>query len=352
MMKWTEDTVLEVICMKVLMIGGTGTISTSITRLLLEQDIELTLYNRGKHPAKHPGRWKHIRGDRKDYPRFEDRMREGEKYDCVIDMFCFSPEDAESCARAFKGRIGQLIFCSTVDVYAKPASRYPITEAEPRLGKYPYASNKIKCEDILLDAHERREMAVTIIRPAHTYCEEGRILFSLGNTDSQLHRMRNGKPLVVHGDGTTFWVSCHADDVAGAFVNAVGNGRAYGKAYHAAGEEWLTWNRRYEIAAQVLGVSDLRLVHIPTDVLARISPQLSRSTVQNFSGHNIFDNAAAREDLGFRYTIPWEQGVRQIIDWLDRNGAAPDEAIDAAEDRIITAWEKHTADMATLADIG
>jgi nucleoside-diphosphate-sugar epimerase len=325
------------------MIGGTGTISSSISRLLLEEKAELTLYNRGKHPVELKGSWKHIQGDRKDYRRFEDQMQEGEKYDCVIDMYCFSPEDAHSAVRAFQGRTGQLIFCSTVDVYSKPASRYPITEEEPRRGKYPYAYNKIKCEDILLNAHRRGDMTVTILRPAHTYCEKGRILFTLGHTDGQLARLKRGKPVVVHGDGSGFWVSCHADDVARAFVNAIGNQRAYGKAYHAAGEEWLTWNRRYEILAGVLGIADLRLVHIPTDVLARLAPKLSRATVQNFSGHNIFDNSAAREDLDFRYTIPWRQGVRQIIE--SGNGGVPDEATDAAEDRIIAAWENHVDNL-------
>ena len=157
---------------------------------------------------------------------------------------------------------------------------------------------------------------------------------------AQLSRIRRGLPFVVHGDGTSLWTSCHADDVARAFVNAVGNATAFGKAYHAAGEEWLTWNRIYRTAAEVIGAPPPRTVHIPSDALAKLAPDLSRGAVQNFSGNNIFDNTAAKRDLGFRYTIPWKEGFRRMSEWLDRNEDLEDEAVDRVESRIIAAWEE------------
>ena len=111
--------------MRVLIIGGTGIISTGITRQLVERNDDVVLYNRGQTSSLVEGDYMTITGNRKNFPVFEKQMQEAGAFDCVIDMFCFLPEEAESAVRAFKGRTGQYIFCSTVDVYTKPAITYP-----------------------------------------------------------------------------------------------------------------------------------------------------------------------------------------------------------------------------------
>ena len=53
----------------------------------------------------------------------------------------------------------------------------------------------------------------------------------------------------------------------------------------------------------------------------------------------------AREDLGFRYTISWVEGVKRAVSWLEqyqKNGIADDSLID---DRIIAAWSQIEADI-------
>ena len=158
--------------MNVLIIGGTGLISSPMAQLFLERGDQVTHYNRGKadiYPV--PAEVRQIQGDRTDYPTFERQMQEAGHFDVVIDMVGYLPEDGESVVRAFAGRTGHFIFCSTVDVYQKPATRYPITEAEPYGGLNAYSTRKIKIEKTLLAAHERGDFPVTIIRPAHTYGE-------------------------------------------------------------------------------------------------------------------------------------------------------------------------------------
>ena len=202
------------------------------------------LYNRGKREAALPKGWKHIAGDRKDFSAFEVHMADAGLFDCVIDMVCYLPEEAESAVRAFKGRSGQYIFCSTVDVYTKPAAAYPITEAAERLPleKFPYAYNKARCEELLFAAHERGDLVVTSIRPGHTYGEGGNnLLHALGSGNYHVDRLKKEQPIIVHGNGTSFWPTCHRDDVSVAFVGAVGNENASGRGYHVAGEEWMTW---------------------------------------------------------------------------------------------------------------
>ena len=332
--------------MKILIIGGTGLISTAITRQLLERGDDVTLYNRGKSEARIPDGAKFLHGDRKQYAAFEAQMAEAGAFDCVMDMVGFHPDDAESAIRAFKGRIGHFIFCSTVCVYGGPASRYPIREDEPHLPTGGYGANKSRCESLLLEAGERGEFAATILRPSQTYGEGGTIVHSMGGRTTYLDRIRKNRPIVVHGDGACLWAACHIDDVGRGFVGAAGNPKAYGKSYNLTGEEWMTWNRYHEGVATALNAPAPKLVHIPTDLLAKVAPKRFGISIDIFQYPSIFDNSAAMADLGFRYTIPWVEGVKRTVAWLDERGKVEDCAIDPFEDNLIAAWERLGANLA------
>jgi nucleoside-diphosphate-sugar epimerase len=325
--------------MKVLMIGGTGQISRAITRRLLAAGDDLTLYHRGKTTVDSLAGYRTIQGDRQDLPNFELQMKAAGSFDCVIDMVCFKPEEAESLVRAFGGRIGQLILCSTAAVYQRPASRYPITETEPLHPTSSYGRDKARCEQILMAAQEKGDLNVTILRPANTYGPGGDLIYTLGWGNAFLDRIRKGKALVSPGDGSSLRAYCHAEDVARAFVSAAGNVRTFGQAYHVTGEEWLTWDRYFGLIAEVMGVTLPRLVHIPCEVLYAMAPDRLADVVENYQFNNIFDNQAARIDLDFRYTVKFSDGVRQTIAWLDENQRIKDSDEDPFDDTIIAAWD-------------
>ena len=326
--------------MKILIIGGTGLISTPMTHFLLDRGDEVTLYNRGDTESRVPKGTKTIRGDRTEYAAFKAQMEEADSFDCVIDMVGYAPGDGESVVRAFRGRIGQFIFCSTVDVYQKPATRYPYVETEPYGGLNDYGRNKVIIEKTLLAAHERGDFPVTIIRPAYTYGDTRGILYPLAPSAIYHERLRKGEPIIVHGDGSSLWVACHVEDVARAFVGATQNETAFGKTYHTTGEEWMTWNQYHEGVAEALGAPPPTFVHIPTDLLMTIAPNRAASIGDNFQFNNIFDNRAAREDLGFRYTIPWVPGVKRTIDWFERYGKPGRLTDDGFHDQLISAWRQ------------
>ena len=326
--------------MRILVIGGTGLISSAITRHLLERGEDVTLFNRGQTRGSIPPGSHRILGERRDYAAFEARMAEASHFDCVIEMIGMVPEDAESLVRAFAGRTDQLIFCSTTDVYRKPACQYPVLENEPRLSTYAYGQNKARCEDILMEAHHRGDFKVTIIRPGPTYGEGTGIFSTFGRTTTQIDRIRKGKPLIVHGDGSTLTVVCHVDDLGRAFADAIGSQKAFGKAYHATGEEWLTWHRYHELVAEAIGAPAPTFVHIPTDILTQIAPGRARRCFENYQHHNIYDNSAARTDLGFRYVVRWKEGVCRAVTWLDEHGQMENSDDDPFDDQVIAAWEE------------
>lgn len=332
--------------MKILIVGGTGVISTAITRELLERGEDVTLYNRGQTETRFSGRYKIIQGDRFDYPTFEYQIADTGTFDCVIDMITFTPEHAESAVRTFKGRTDQYIFCSTVNVYTKPAASYPITENAPRLQTNDdYGLNKARCEDIFRRAQEDGDFNVTLMRPAHTYDDTGAIIHTFGWRTSFLDRIRRRKPIVIHGDGSSFWVTCHAKDVGHAFVQAVGNEATYGKAYHVTGEEWMTWNTYHQKVAEAMDVPLPDIVYVPTDLLRRIDPERFNLTVTNLYGNTIFDNSAAKTDLDFKITVPWLDGARRTINWLESNGRIENSDDDPYYDRFVEQWNQASSMM-------
>ena len=326
--------------MKTLIVGGTGLISTVITHLLVQRGDDVTVYNRGTTETPLPPNAKRILGDRKNYDEFESRMAE-QRFDCVIDMVCFAPEDAKSAVRAFNGRIGQYIFCSTTEVYHKKDSFYPIREDHDRKPSpsFPYGFNKCKCENTFIAAHERGDFQLTIIRPAYTY-GKGSIIHTLGWGTYYLDRMRKGKPIIVHGDGTSIMATCYKDDTAAAFAGAAGNKKAFGKMYNVSGDELMSWDLFHRKVAEGMGAPDPKLVHIPSDLLRKLVPKEYLMFLNILQYSSIYDNSAAKNDLGFRYNTPWVEGVRRTVAGIDESGGFEDCDKFPFYDRIIRAWER------------
>lgn len=326
--------------MRVLIVGGSGLISQYITRQLLERGDEVVWFNRGQSrcAVDLPAQPRTLVGDRHNESEFEAAVRGNGPWDAVIDMIGYQPAEVASLLRAVEGVAAHLVFCSTVDVYAKPYPILPVREDSPLGPSNPYSAGKIASEALVTAAHDAGRIAATILRPAHTY-GEGRSFFgSYMNGGLYLDRLRRGKPILVHGDGQSLWTACHGDDVARAFVGALDNPRARGRAYHVTAEEWLTWNRYHELAAEALGAPAPTLVHVPSTLLARLNPGRCGICLENFQFDNIFDNGAAKADLGFRYTISFVEGVARIAAWLEAHGGLPDSDGDTGEDRLIDAW--------------
>jgi nucleoside-diphosphate-sugar epimerase len=330
--------------MKVLLIGGTGLISTAITRTLVERGDDVTHFNRGQNSA--PANVQTIQGDRTKHATFEQQMQQAGTFDCVIDMVGYTPQDARSAVRAFAGRTGHYVFCSTVDVYDKDEATYPQRESAPRAGRNNYGRDKVLCEEILEAAQEGGAFPLTILRPAQTYRDGSLIIFAFGGGHAWVDRLRKQQPIIVHGDGTSLWCAAHADDVGPAFARAAGNPTAFDKAYNVTGEEVLTWNDMYRKAARVLGAPEPQLVHIPTDFLIQAAPGQAAIVAENFSHPNIFDNSAAQRDLDFGYTVSFAEGVRRGLQWQQADGKIETaESADPTHDQIIRMWQRLTAQV-------
>jgi len=330
--------------MHVLFIGGTGLISTAIARQLLEAGHKVTLFNRSQSESRLPPGAETIMGDRKDYAAFEQTFAD-KSYDVVVDMVAFHPDDSASAIRAFAGRCGQFIHCSTVCVYSGPVAQIPTTETEPYHSLGSYGKDKIVCELLLLQAFEDQRFPVTIMRPSHSYGEGGDIIRSVGPGNTFIDRLRKAKPLLVQGDGNSLWAACHVDDVARGFIATMGNGRCLGEAYNIAGDEWFTWNQYHDQVAEVCG-GTFSPVHIPTDTLRRLAPGLTGSTHDILQWPSVFDNSKLKRDTDYAgQTVSFKEGTRRTLAWLEANGRLKDSDADDYEDRLIAAWRAKTGEL-------
>lgn len=330
--------------MKTLIIGGTGVISTAVAQWMIDRGDEVTLLNRGVTPARLRGPFRALQGDRTDRPAFEAVLHKSGPWECVIDMVCSEPDDAAGAARALRGRTAQFIFCSTTNVYPKPADHYPVPE-DHRLGAaYKNGIDKARCEAIHRAAEADGAYRTTIVRPGHTFGEGGSILGSLGGQpDTLLDRMRQGRPVVVHGDGNGLWSALHAEDVAQVFAGAAGNPVALGRTYHATGTEWVTWNQYHARIADALGVPLPELVHIPADCLARLAPERAAQCVRSLQYPGIYDMTAARTELGFEARLSIVDAMRRTTLWLEARGGFVPWQSDPGYDRLIEEWKRRLA---------
>ncbi|QLH79076.1 NAD-dependent epimerase/dehydratase family protein [Halosimplex rubrum] len=325
--------------MDVLIIGGTGLISTGIARQAVDAGHDVTAFHRGETDADLPEAVAHVHGDRNDDERLAEVAEEVDP-EVVIDMVCFSPEQAESAVEAFAG-VEQFVFCSTVDVYHRPLDANPATEEAARHPPVSdYGADKADCEDIFFEAGGDA-FETTVIRPWSTYGEGGPVIHTMGWGTYYLDRVRTGEPIIVHGDGATLWGPCHRDDVAGAFVEAIGNETAYGEAYHVTSEEVISWNQYHEYVAEAMDAPEPELVYIPTDKLVEAVPDRTDPLVDHFQYSTVFDNSKAKRDLDFEYTVSFREGVERTIDDLRRRDAI-DDADSENDGEIIAAWRDAT----------
>ncbi len=324
--------------LKVLFIGGSGVISSACSRVAVESGIELFVLNRGRSTGRAlPAGATLLRADIRDTQSVRDEIKDLD-FDAVVDWVAFTPGHVRADIDLFGGRTGQYVFISSASVYQTPPARVPVTESTPlRNPFWQYSRDKIACEDMLVTAYREQGFPATIVRPSHTY-DQTLVPFDGGWT--VLGRMLAGKPVIVHGDGTSLWTMTHHHDFARAFVPLLGHPRTLGEAIQITSDDVLTWNQIAETLAASLGVT-ARLVHVPSDAIAAAEPDWGAGLLGDKAHSMVFDNAKLRSIVpGWRAVIPFEQGAREIAGWYlaDPARQVTDASLDAVMDKLAAAW--------------
>ena len=324
--------------MKVLFIGGTGTISSACSRLAVARSIELYLLNRGKTARPIPEGAQVLHGDIRD-PASVERVLGDATFDAVVNWVSYTPEHVEADIELFRDRTDQYIFISSASAYHKPILSLPITESTPLYTPYwAYSRAKIACEERLVQAYREDQFPVTIVRPSHTY---DKTRLPLDGRYTVIDRMRKGKKVIVHGDGTSLWVLTHHKDFAKGFVGLLGNPHAVGDVFHITSDEVLTWNQIFTILAHEAG-AEPRLVHVPSECIAAFDPAWGAGLLGDKTHSVIFDNTKIKRLVpDFAATIPFSKGAEEILAWFDADPARQvvEDDVNHLQDRIIAAYE-------------
>jgi nucleoside-diphosphate-sugar epimerase len=302
---------------KILFIGGTGTISTAISKILIAQGHDLYLLNRGKRNDALPEGAHTLIADINDETTVANQIR-NEEFDCVADFIAFVPEHLQRDYRLFKGKTKQFIFISSASAYQKPLSDYRVTEATLLANPYwKYSRDKIACEEYLIKLYREEGFPVTIVRPSYTYDERNVPLGVHGanGTWSVIRRMIEGKPVIIHGDGTSLWTMTHNSDFAKGFTGLIGNIRALGEAVQITSDETLTWNQIYQCIARALNVP-LKAVHVSSEFLAAAGPyDFYGGLLGDKAVSVVFDNTKLKRLVpDFVATKRFDQGVKETIE--------------------------------------
>ena len=334
--------------MKALFIGGSGTISAAIVRRLSEElNWDVYLLNRGNRDLGDLKNVTQITADINDEEDVLEKLGD-ETFDVVSEFIGFTVDAVERDYRLFKDRTKQYIFISSASAYNKPAADYVITEGTTLANPYwEYSRNKIACEEFLMEKYRKEGFPVTIVRPSHTYDERSIPLGVHGKNGSfqVIKRMLEGKPVIIHGDGTSLWTLTFNEDFAVGYTALMGNSHAYGEAFQITGDETLTWNQIYQTIADALGV-ELNAYHISSEYLSEVGDKFGFDFEGSLVGDKavsvVFDNSKLKRIAPEMKTyIPFSEGVRITLDYVlsHEECQIEDPVFDSWCDRVIVALE-------------
>ena len=333
--------------MKVLLIGGTGTISSAIADNFREKGWDVWLLNRGNGNVQGVNR---IICDINDEAQAMEKLKT-HSFDAVADFVIFKKEQAESRYRIFKGKTRQYIYISSASVYQKPPSDYRINEGTPHANPFwQYSRDKIACEEFFINKYREEGFPVTIVLPSHTYDDKKVPVGVHGAKGSWqvIKRMLDGKPVIIHGDGTSLWTMTNSIDFAEAFAGLIGNIHATGEMVQITSDESLTWNQVYQTIAEILGVP-LKAMHISSEFLSNTGRYDFRGSLLGDKANSVvFDNAKLKRLVpGFTTKIRFDQGAARSIKYLlsHKELQIEDPEFEVWCDRVIAAQEKALASL-------
>ncbi|WP_125773157.1 NAD-dependent epimerase/dehydratase family protein [Antribacter gilvus] len=320
----------------ILFIGGSGIISAASVARAVRLGHRVTVLNRGRSTTRPlPGEVETLTADASDGDAVAAALGDRE-FDVVAQFRAFTPDHVARDVAQFSGRTGQYVFISSASAYQTPPARLPVTESTPLHNPFwQYSRDKIACEDLLVRELRENGFPATIVRPSHTY---DRTLLPTTGAWTDVARMRAGRPVVVHGDGSSLWTLTHTDDFAVGFVGLLGNPFAVGDMFHVTGTHAPTWDQIYRWLGAAAGVPEPELVHVASETIARVLPEVGPGLLGDKAHSMVFDAAKVKALVPeFGTTITYDQGAVEQIEWFDAHPGAQvaDPELDAAFDRLV-----------------
>jgi len=318
--------------MKVLIIGGNGNIGYHCTMESLKLGHKVWSINRESNSFEHRKLYSdtiNLRILNIDIRNvllvretlINEGFDENNKFDVIVDFTCMKSEHANSAIRLFNKITNHYIFISSTAVYKRPYKEIFANESSELdyNTKWGYAYNKIQCEEIFKDAYKNIRFPVTIIRPAYTY--DTTIPYAIGHDKGWTicHRIIDGKPIILLGDGISLWSLSHSNDIAKAIISLFEISKSISRTFHITSDEYLTWKEITEIIANELNVSILNIVYVPTEYFVRNKLDVGIHLHHHRMWNDLYDNSRINKIIYWKPKIKFKDGIKETIKWFDED---------------------------------
>ena len=326
--------------MHVLIIGGTGNISWRLAVAAIETGWKVTILNRGGRERVRrlaPPSSNTIVSDINDQTATRQILG-SDVFDVVVDFLCFGAAHALRSIDYFSQRTSHYIFISTTALYDREIARTPLTESSPVIGSgWTYALGKLQAEQTFLDARNRNGFPVTILRAGHTY--DTIFPDAVGTGDwTNPWRLLNGRPIVLHGDGTTLWTLTHSIDFANGIIELLRKNVAPGEIFQLTSDETYTWREITSEVCRAIGVSGSSTICYRTaEEIASVSSKLGAGILGHKMWCDIYDNRKFKAACPlWRAKVSLEEGLRETVRYYASDGKLlmPDATLNVALDQI------------------
>ena len=203
------------------------------------------------------------------------------------------------CELGRKGLYQTLIHCSSSEAYGS-AAYVPMDEDHPLLARTPYAAAKAAA-DLLEQSYQHTfGLDATIVRPFNNYGPRQNDQNYAGIIPIVVHRILEGKPPLIYGDGEQTRDYSFVKDVVDGMVRVVRTDAARGGVINLASGEEVTVNRL------VRGIAAAMNYHGPI----LYGPERPGDVRRHLA-----DVSRARALIDYRPQTVLEDGLRQTVAW-------------------------------------
>jgi nucleoside-diphosphate-sugar epimerase len=277
--------------------------------------------NRGRSENPFKNQITTLTADINDIVKLNDLLK-NHYFDAVINFIAYVKSDILRDFELLHDKTDQYIFISSASAYQKPPIHPVITESTPLKNPFwQYSRDKIDCEETLNHLYREKDFPITIVRPSLTY--ETVIPAAIGSWDdfTIIDRIRKGKRIIVHGDGTSLWTITHSIDFAKGFIGLLGQQKTIGHSFHITSDEILNWNQIYEAIGIAAGESP-EMVHIPSNFIAKCDDFHNGNLLGDKANSVIFDNSKIKTFVpDFKATIPFKEGICNTVKWFEEQSS-------------------------------
>lgn len=304
--------------MRVLVLGGNRYIGRHLVEDLASRGHQVTVLN--SHPSPLPPGVRRLHGDRRHpqvIPEILGPLRDD--FDAVFDNTSYQPSDLAPLIEIFRGRVQHFVFTSSTAVYLW-SDIQPVTEEAPVSDddsvnpSREYGAGKVRCERLLLAEFERSGFPATILRIGHTLGPHS----PLPREHAFFARLRQGRPILVPGDGLPFIHLVHVDDVASAMCAAISTPASPGHTYNVNGAQFASIGAYVRIMAAVVGVQP-QIVHVPRETAKMLRPPILH-WAEWYRGGAVFSIERAKRDLIWQPAFSLEDGIVDSYRWFEAEG--------------------------------